>query len=289
MTTQQAYNDFLREVNKVYELSEAINISDWVFENTTGLKRLERSLQKNSELQTDKLIQLKKYEEELLKHRPVQYVINEAWFYKMKFYVNEYVLIPRPETEELVEWIVEDVRNKICEGHDRKFKILDIGSGSGCIPISLKKNLENAQLTSIDVSAKALEVANRNALALNTPVNFIQQDFLDENLWDTLHRYDVIVSNPPYIPENEKENLAINVAAFEPAIALFVPDNNPFIFYEHIAKFAVSHLRTNGDVYTEIHENYRREVQKIFAENNFKTEIKKDMYGKERMLKASNL
>ena len=143
-------------MTSIYERREAANITDWVFENITGFKRLERSIYKNTELKDDKVQQLEKYLEELLQHKPVQYVLHEAWFYKMKFYVNENVLIPRPETEELVEWIVDDIRSMMYDVQYEELKILDIGTGSGCIAISLKKELANADITAIDVSEQAL-------------------------------------------------------------------------------------------------------------------------------------
>lgn len=285
MTTQQAYNDFLNKLLTIYEKREAANIADWIFENVTGFKRLERSMQKNILLQKDDEQKLKKYLQELLKHKPVQYVLNEAWFYKSKFFVNEHVLIPRPETEELVEWIVEDFRCSMFDEY-KEIKILDIGTGSGCIAVSLKKELQNINITAIDISEEALKIAKKNAKALHARINFFQTDFLNEAKWNSFGKYDIIVSNPPYISEEEKNSLAKNVTAFEPAVALFVPNNNVLIFYEKIAKFMQTHLQTNGNVYAEIHENYSHEVQQIFSKHNFKTEIKKDMYGKERMIKT---
>src|SRR5487761_2075504 len=147
MTTEQSYNDFLKLLIPLYEGREAANITDWVFENVTGLKRLERSINKNVELEEVYALQLKNYLEELLQHKPVQYVLQQAWFYKMKFFVNEHVLIPRPETEELVEWIVEDVQRLKYDVLNGEFKLLDIGTGSGCIAISIKKELKNIEAT----------------------------------------------------------------------------------------------------------------------------------------------
>lgn len=286
MTTEQCYNDFLNQLTSIYERREAANITDWVFENITGFKRLERNINRNVELEKDATQKLDKCLHELLQHMPVQYVLNEAWFYKMKFYVNEHVLIPRPETEELVDWIVLDVRSTMYDVRCEEFKILDVGTGSGCIAVSIKKELEYIDITAIDISKEALKVANKNADTLQAKINFLQVDFLNESLWNSFGVYDVIVSNPPYIPENEKEKLAQNVTAFEPAIALFVEKNNPFIFYEKIAKFSQSHLKHNGKIFVEIHEEYSKEMQEIFSDYNFKTEIKKDIYGKERMIKA---
>jgi release factor glutamine methyltransferase len=286
MTTEQGYNDFLKQLNSIYEDREASNITDWIFENVTGFNRLERRLNKNVELEKALIQKLEKYRAELLQCKPVQYVLNEAWFYKMKFYVNEHVLIPRPETEELAEWIAEDTRTAMFDIGFDDLKILDVGTGSGCIAISIKKELRNINITAIDISEEALKVAKKNAHTLHTKINFLQIDFLNESLWDSLEEYEVIISNPPYIPEIEKEKLAKNVTAFEPAIALFVENNNPFIFYEKLAKFAQSHLKPNGKIFVEIHEEYSKEVQEIFSSCNFKTEIRKDIYGRKRMLQA---
>ncbi|MEO6221128.1 MAG: peptide chain release factor N(5)-glutamine methyltransferase, partial [Ginsengibacter sp.] len=259
MTTGQFYKHFLDELTFIYEEREAINIADWVFENITRLKKWERreSLQK---LSNELLSQLSQCLHELLQHKPVQYVLNEAWFYKMKFFVNEDVLIPRPETEQLVTCVINDLTSRT----DR-LDVLDIGTGSGCVAISLKKELENLNLTALDISEKALFVAKKNAYSMETPVHLVNLNFLDENAWELLGRYDVIVSNPPYIPQREKEILSKNVRDFEPGIALFVQDNSPFIFYDSIAKFAQTHLKSSGKIYVEIHENYANEVLEIFT------------------------
>ncbi len=282
MTTRESYIDFLQKLKDVYEEQEAANIADWVFENVLHLKRWERR-ENPKTVTAQQSSQLEKYLDDLLKHKPVQYVLNEAWFYKMKFFVDESVLIPRPETEELVSWVIDEVRSS---QYYTKFKILDIGTGSGCIAISLKKELRNIYVTAIDTSQKALAVAKKNADTMQAEIDFCAVDFLNENLWDSFNKYDVIVSNPPYIPEKEKDNIAKNVLAFEPAIALFVPNDDSFIFYQNIAKFGKSHLKKNGKIFVEIHENYSAEVRKIFNEYNYKTEIRKDIYGKERMIKA---
>jgi release factor glutamine methyltransferase len=286
MTTEQAYNDFLNKLEQLYERREAANIADWIFENVTGFKKLERRLYKNVEMDERAEKQVENYIHGLLQYRPVQYLLQEAWFYKMKFFVNEDVLIPRPETEELVSWIIEDVRSAMRDVRFNELQLLDIGTGSGCIAISLKKELENAYITAIDISEEALSVAKKNADTMQTQIDFLKINFLDESLWNSLSMYDVIVSNPPYIPEKDKEKPAKNVTAFEPGIALFVQNNNPFIFYEKIAKFAQSHLKQDGKIFVEIHEDYSCEVKQIFNEYNFKTEIKEDIYGKKRMIKV---
>ncbi len=291
MTTEQFYNHFLKELTCIYEEREALNITDWVFENVTHLKKWERrgSLYK---LSNEQLSKLKQYLNELLAYKPVQYVLNEAWFYRMKFFVNEDVLIPRPETEELVSLVVYDVRSTKydvqCEDPITiGSRILDIGTGSGCIAISIKKELPKCNITAIDVSEQALSVAKKNAEDLDAKIEFVNINFLDESIWDQLGEYNIIVSNPPYIPEKEKEILSKNVTEFEPGIALFVPNDDPFILYKSIAKFAQSHLEPSGKIYVEIHENYSNEVLQLFWGYKFRTEIKKDIYGKERFIKAN--
>ena len=283
MTTTQAYNDFQNQLKKIYDERESENISDWVFENVTGQKRWERRNNPN-ELKEAYFNQLQNYLQQLLVQKPVQYVLNEAWFYKMKFFVNENVLIPRPETEELVEWIIKNVRRTT---YDVRCTILDIGTGSGCIPVSLKRELHNTNVTAIDVSEKALQVAKKNAESLDAKIDFLKIDFLNENNWKALPQFDIIVSNPPYIPFQEKEKLAKNVTAFEPGIALFVENKNPFIFYKKISAFAKSHLKQNGKIYVEVHEEYANQVKDIFEDAGFISEIKKDIYGKERMVRAT--
>ena len=279
MTIEQAYNDFKTELTKVYDEREADNIADWIFENVTGLKRWERRNNGNA-ISENHLGNFNEYLKELLKHKPVQYVLSEAWFYKRKFFVDENVLIPRPETEELVEWIISDVKDK------QNFEIIDIGTGSGCIPVSLKKELQNVNVTAIDVSEKALFVARKNAKELDAEIDFKLIDFLNPEEWGALLKYDIIVSNPPYIPIAEKQILAKNVTDFEPGIALFVDNNDPYIFYEKIAGFAKSHLKEKGKIYVEVHEEYAKNVKEIFEKAGFISKIKKDIYGKERMLCA---
>ncbi len=287
MTTGDVYNDFVNNLKTIYDEREAGNIADWVFEKVTGLKKLERRLNRNSQLKETELLELQNNLQQLLAHKPVQYVLQEAWFYKMKFYVDENVLIPRPETEELVEWIVNDANEKT--SNSKPTNIIDIGTGSGCIAISLKKELKNANVTAIDTSKKALEVAQKNSSELNAEVNFIEMNFLKEEDWKSLKKYDVIVSNPPYIPLKEKEKLAKNVTEYEPALALFVENYDSYIFYKKTIEFSKTHLESAGKIYVEVHEDYAREVKKIFEDSGLKSDIKKDIYGKERIVKARKL
>ncbi|MEO8962983.1 MAG: peptide chain release factor N(5)-glutamine methyltransferase [Ginsengibacter sp.] len=281
MTTAQFEVDFKNKLKNIYDDREASNISDWVFENITGLKRLQRRHDQSTLSNTQK-VQLENYLEELLHSKPVQYVLKEACFYKRKFFVNEDTLIPRPETEELVGWVIHDSK----ETQKNKIQIIDIGTGSGCIPVSLKLELPDALIDAVDISEKAILVARENSKELQADVNFLRLDFLQDTEWPSLGKYDVIISNPPYIPITEKKTLSKNVADFEPEIALFVENNDPFIFYKKIVEFAQQHLTKDGKIYVEIHEEYTSDVKNIFENAGFITTIRKDIYGKERMVRA---
>jgi release factor glutamine methyltransferase len=296
MTIEQLYKEYISQLKNIYDEREAANITDWVFENIAGLKKIDRTLGKQNELSTTIASQLHDALKELLQYKPVQYVLREAWFYKMKLFVNENVLIPRPETEELVEWVVQDVRNtkynvlskktspSLTEPH--ALNIIDIGTGSGCIAIALKKELDKANIIGVDVSTEVLSVAKQNAASQHVNIDLIQADFLNERSWSDLSRFDIIVSNPPYIPGKEKDILDKNVVAHEPHSALFVNDNDPFIFYKKISTFALGHLESNGKIYVEVHEKYASEVAAIFLKHHWTPTIKKDIYGRERMICA---
>ena len=282
MTLKELYRNFLLQLQKVYSLSEATNITDWVFEKMVSLKRADIIKNPNKPITpaADKLIQEALLE--LLTHKPVQYVLGEGWFYHMKLKVNEHVLIPRPETEELVEQLISDRKSRLTDP-----AILDIGTGSGCIPIAIKKHLPAAIISSIDISAKAIELAKENALLHNAHINFIELDFLEEKNWPQFPMFDIIISNPPYIPLAEKEKLDRNVTAFEPHLALFVPNRSPLVFYEKIAAFGRTNLLPKGKIYLETHEELAKEVAALFMKDYQTVMIKKDMYGKERMVLVS--
>jgi release factor glutamine methyltransferase len=281
MTVEQIYKEYIERLTEIYDEREAVNIAEWTLENITGVKKIDRVLNKQKQVSSITTAELHKALDQLLKHRPVQYVLSEAWFYKMKFFVNEHVLIPRPETEELVEWIVEGLKIK-----NEELDIIDIGTGSGCIAIALKRELTHANVLGIDVSADALKVAKQNAANQNLNIDLSEIDFLETNTWQKLPKFDIIASNPPYIPENEKKNLEENVVAYEPHLALFVSDNDPCIFYKRIAEFSLEHLKANGKIYVEVHEKGADKAAEIFSQYHFTSTIKKDIYGKERMICA---
>lgn len=280
MTAADAYNEAAVSLESIYDKHEASNIADWVLEYLTGKKRWERKMDSN-ELTTEQIQQFKKYLQELSLHKPVQYVLGEAWFCGMRFIVDENVLIPRPETEELVQAIYDDQKSK------PHLSILEIGTGSGCIPIALKKKLPQADVSSVDISEGALQIAKKNAAANQATIKFECVDFLNRQSWPAFKNFDVIVSNPPYIPVNEKEKLDKNVVEHEPSVALFVPDNEALIFYEAIESFGQNHLNPEGMIYMEAHEDFAREVQHYFSSHGWEASVLKDIYGKDRMVTAT--
>lgn len=228
------------------------------------------------------------YDEHLLNHdlrllsagTPLQHVVGFAEFYGRRFKSTPAALIPRPETEELVNWILED--NKQI---NHQITLLDIGTGTGCIPISLTLEAANIKAEGIDISEEAIDLARLNARQLEAKVDFNRLDILNEEL--TENTYDIIVSNPPYIPEKDKENMHTNVLKHDPALALFVPDNDPLLFYRVITEQAIKALKPNGMLYFEIHEQYGEEVLALLKSNGFNhCELKKDLQEKDRMVKG---
>ena len=280
-----SYNQkYTKELLTIYNQREVTKMLDMVFEHVTSMVRTDRIVNQFSPLTPEQKTRLEEVFAQLMLGKPVQYVLNEVWFSAIKLYVNDSVLIPRPETDELVDWIVRDAVNIV--ETIAPFKILDIGTGSGCIPLALKKKLFKIELTAIDISPKALEVAKQNADTYRTSIQLKQIDILDENKWSELESYNVIVSNPPYVKNAEKATMHKNVLDFEPAIALFVHDNDPLLFYNKIAQFAKTHLTDNGAVYVEINEALGKETLSVFNNLGFATQLKKDLQGKERMIKA---
>jgi release factor glutamine methyltransferase len=285
------------ELKGIYEEQEATNIADLAIEHVTGLSRTERVAKKQDELSLLQLQQLEKDLQRLQQYEPIQYIMNKAWFYGMELYVDKNVLIPRPETEELVQWIVDDVKasgkdvfiQKSMEADKTtQLKILDVGSGSGCIPLALKKTMPKAEVWGCDISEEALNVARRNGSALNIRVDFQGMNFLDEAQQKLLPTVDIIISNPPYVPLKDKQQMNSNVVDHEPHTALFVPDEDPLVFYKALAEFGKKRLYENGSVYMEVHEEIGNDVVNLFKENGYNNvQLKKDMQGKERMVKAS--
>ena len=281
MTVNELYRYFLAELEQLYERPEAANISSMIFESMTGITKSETIKNPTRVLDETMITRLNDSLLQLKMHKPVQYVIGDAWFYKMKLKVSHAVLIPRPETEELVDAVIHYLKDKPGTA------ILDIGTGSGCIAIAIKKNLPDISVTAIDISDEALAIAKENSLQQQTHINFIQLDFLDEKNWLSLPLFDVIVSNPPYIPENEKHLLDRNVTAFEPHLALFVENSRPLIFYEKIAAFAKTHLKESGKIFLETHQQLAEETAALFNNDLYTSEIKRDFYENQRMVTVS--
>lgn len=297
MTLQQAHQQNIQQLREIYGEREAGNISDLLIEKITGFRGTERLLNRHFLLDTSQQKLLQHYLFQLLLHKPVQYVLQEAWFSGIKFQVNEQVLIPRPETEELVQWVVEDIRNlpkipgiPLAAETRSSLSLLDIGTGSGCIAITLKKKLGEVLLEAIDNSGPALELATINADREQATVKFIQLDILDPGQWKQLGHYDILVSNPPYIPPEEKAEMQKQVLNYEPPGALFVPGTDPLLFYRAIAQFGNQHLKTGGRVYFEISESKGNEIVRLLDSLNYgEIELRKDLQGKDRMIKAVRL
>lgn len=257
-------------------------MTDLVMEKITGSPKTERMLYKNEVITATEEKRLREITGRLLQQEPIQYVLEEAWFCGLRFYVDPRVLIPRPETEELVEWIIAS-----CKFPVQQLRILDVGTGSGCIAVSLKRRLRKAEVWACDSSASALEVAQKNAGTLGTDVQFQPLDFLDPQQRASLPVFDIIVSNPPYIPRREQAQLPENVRAFEPASALFVPDDDPLVFYQALADFGKTKLEKGGSIFCEIHESLGDDALQLFRKEGYTAELKKDMQQKDRMLRVS--
>ena len=282
LTLNNAFYSLKNDLQTIYDENEATAVAHELLNHITDQSKFERLLNKEQEFTTRQEDEFKDARERLLNGEPLQYVIGVQWFMGRQFEVNENVLIPRPETEELVEWIANEWKEK------GTISILDIGTGSGCIPVSLKLFLPDAVIFSCDISSNALDVAELNAQKHGAGISLLQVDFLDKKTWDSFHQFDVIVSNPPYIPIIEKENLEKNVRDFEPELALFVPENDALIFYRKIAEFAKTHLKEDGMIYCEVHKAHAYETQQLFQQYFSNVELRKDINENERMVKAWN-
>lgn len=292
MIWKEQYDEFSNSLLSIYEKDEAVAIAKLVIEfvSNTSLNAIKEKVISGDEAERLKIIQ-----QQLLSLRPVQYILNEAWFYGLKFEVNESVLIPRPETEELIDWVIKEVKsekknlkNKSESADLLPITILDIGTGSGCIAISIKKNIALAAITAIDFCSDALHTAINNAVTHETEINFQLLDFLDESKWNELGQFDIIVSNPPYIKGSESKTMSKHVLQYEPLKALFVTDADALLFYRKIADFALHHLKPNGTVYVEINQQLGKETAKVFIERGFlNVVLKKDISGNDRYIKAA--
>jgi release factor glutamine methyltransferase len=282
MTIDEANRHLISSLGTIYDEREASSITSLVMEKITGESRGLRVLHKQERLSSEQESLFRKWIGELMQNRPVQYVLGEAWFMGLRFYVNEQVLIPRPETEELVDWVLKDLET----GLGRDFSILDIGTGSGCIPVSIGNKRPGLRLLACDISRSALEIAKKNSIDHNVNVEFIHCDILDDSTWSAIPAVHLLISNPPYIPEWQKAQLDKHVRDFEPETALFAPDNDPVIFYKQIGLLAKKKLLSGGKVFLEIHHDFSKEIMKWYQENGFSVELRRDLSGKNRMIRA---
>lgn len=258
---------------------EEINAFYYIFcEEILGFSKIDAALNRDFCLSSSHQNILQETISRLLKFEPIQYIYGVAHFYHLKFKVTSEVLIPRPETEELVDIVIKNTQNQVV-------KILDIGTGSGCISISLAKNLALAEVSAIDISENALQIAIENALLNNVKVQFIQKDIL--NTGQLTQKYDIIISNPPYVKEDEKKEMNRNVLEYEPALALFVSNIDPLIFYKKIALLAFNHLNDQGILYLEINQSLGKEMIELVKHIGFKeVNLKKDFLGNDRFILA---
>ncbi|MBQ0734049.1 peptide chain release factor N(5)-glutamine methyltransferase [Aquimarina celericrescens] len=249
-------------------------------EKILGLRRVDVALDLEKEVSASEIVQFNEAKTRLLDQEPIQYIIGHTYFYGLSFIVNKNVLIPRPETEELVDWILKDQENL-----ENAIKILDIGTGSGCIAIALAKNLPNAKVYAMDISEQAIEIAKVNAIKNEVKVEFINEDVLaSEHLFQD---FDIIVSNPPYVRELEKDEIKPNVLDNEPHQALFVSDHDPLIFYKKITKLAKGRLTQTGSLYFEINQYLGSETYKMIKSLGFSAvALRKDLHNNERMIRA---
>lgn len=287
---------YASQLESIYGSDEANALIMILLEHYFNIDRVKIALEPDLRLSESELLTLHFAVKELLKNRPIQYIIGETEFCGMRFFVNENVLIPRPETQELVEKLAvssyqfssfRPKRSEV-EKSPANVSILDIGTGSGCIAISLAKMIPNSDVTAMDVSEKALEMARKNAKANGVNVHFVLDDILQPTTAELIdNQFDIIVSNPPYVCESEKLEMRANVLDHEPSSALFVPDSDPLIFYRKILEFAQKALKPNGQIWFEINERFGKETAELCHSKGFKNvEIIKDFRGKERIVRA---
>jgi len=284
---------FIQELSPIYDIGEAESFFYLILEEKQKLKRIDLALNPDLAFSNEEILIWNSILEQLKKEIPIQYLLGKTSFYGLEFEVNSTVLIPRPETEELVEWIIQSQKLSFDSAQDDsgKIKILDIGTGSGCIAISLAKNIPNAQVFAIDVSEKALATAQKNAEINEVNVTFISKNILEVVTLSAVEgleqQFDIIVSNPPYVRELEKLEVKKNVLDNEPHLALFVEDNDALIFYRKIAELAQKNLSPNGQLFFEINQYLGKEMVELLEKMDFKNiELRKDIFGNDRMIRG---
>jgi release factor glutamine methyltransferase len=281
-TIKDVFTDYKTSLNSIYSANEAEAITLLVISEVCNTSRAKIKAFPEQEISKDEEEKLSGILLQLKTGMPVQYILGQTEFYGLPFNVNPSVLIPRPETEELVEWVLSSISSKQTAGN-----LLDIGTGSGCIAISLKNNLPGFKVSALDISEAALQTAKSNAQLNHTDVEFINADILNLKCDLEIPKSDIIISNPPYVTLHDKTQMHTNVTDFEPHTALFVPENDPLLFYNAIANYAADHLTKNGLLFFEINESYGNETVQLLSTKAFiNIELRKDMSGRDRMIKA---
>ena len=279
---------FVSSLDSLYPLEEIQSFFNLLVEQHLNLSRIEVALQPDKDISEEEVLTFENAILRLKNFEPIQYIISNTEFFGLPFMVDKSVLIPRPETEELVAWITS-------ENQGKEITILDIGTGSGCIAITLAHQISNSKVNAIDISKKALKIAKQNAVSNNVSVNFMEVDVLQfENSKELQNhkesKFDVIVSNPPYVRASEKELMQSNVLMHEPEIALFVEDEDPLLFYRRIAQLCKEYLKSEGKLFFEINEYLGKDMKKMLEEEGFiNIEIRKDIFDKDRMIKCKKL
>lgn len=275
---------FTESLDKIYPKNEIDSFFFMLIDEYLDLKRIDYSINPNIKLEKNKLKILEDSLLRLKKEEPIQYIIGKTEFYGLPFLVNKDTLIPRPETEELVDWVILEIKNRK-KNNNKKLSILDIGTGSGCIITSIASKFKEHNYTGIDISAETLEVAKKNATNNNVEINFLELDILKTKKLE--ENYDIIISNPPYVRELEKFEMKKNVLNNEPHKALFVSNENPLLFYDKIGKLAEKHLTEGGLLFFEINQYLSMETYNLVENKSFKNiELRKDLFGNYRMIKA---
>lgn len=278
MTQKEAYELIRYHALERYETREAETVTKYFFEDVYQLY----GFSEDKEFPEDEINDLKDYAKRIMEGEPIQYITGIANFYGLNFKVNKHALIPRPETEELVNWVLDDLKGKHLQ-----YDLIDIGTGSGCIPITLKNKKQSLRIFGVEKSLDALNVARVNGKIFDVEFPVYKFDFLDSNYWNNLSSYDIIVSNPPYVAQSERDKMDHHVLEYEPNMALFIPDDNYLVFYQQVAEFAKTHLKPEGTIYMEMNEFKVEEIKEVFALAGYKhIETRKDLQGKERMIKV---
>lgn len=282
MILKEYRKQFSESLSNIYPITEVDSFFFLLIEEFLGLQRIDVSTQPDFEIVPKQLDILNSALKRLQKEEPIQYILGKTEFYGLPFKVDKHVLIPRPETEELVDWVIKDVNAGNIE---KPITILDIGTGSGCISISLAKNIPDGQVSAIDISLDAIATAYENTQINDVDIDFLHMDILNAKELPT--KYDIIVSNPPYVRQLEKVEIKNNVLENEPHIALFVENDDPLIFYEAISELAKQHLTKKGVIYFEINQYLGNETVDLLKSKGFSNiELRKDLFGNHRMIKA---